>query len=282
MSGSNILNKIRAVSDSLSAKEQIVANYILKNPEETIHQTITELAENCQVAEATIFRLCKRIGFRGYQAFKIALASDIVKPIENIHEEIQSTDSIGMIQRKLFKSHIDALNDTLSLMEEKEFEAAIQAIVKADKIDFYGSGGSAIIALDAFHKMIRTGIPCSYHQDSHLQVMSAALLTSDSVAIGISHSGSNKDVIQAVKIAKENGATTIGITGYLKSPLTKEVDIVLYTSSKETKFRSESMASRIVQLAIVDTIYVGVSLLRQDETIRSLQKIREAISVKRY
>lgn len=282
MSGSNILNKIRAVIDSLSAKEQIVANYILKNPEETIHQTITELAENCQVAEATIFRLCKRIGFRGYQAFKIALASDIVKPIENIHEEIKSTDSIGIIQRKLFKSHIDALNDTLSLMEEKEFEAAIQAIVKADKIDFYGSGGSAIIALDAFHKMIRTGIPCSYQQDSHLQVMSAALLTSDSVAIGISHSGSNKDVIEAVKIAKENGATTIGITGYLKSPLTKEVDIVLYTSSKETKFRSESMASRIVQLAIVDTIYVGVSLLRQDETIKSLQKIREAISVKRF
>lgn len=282
MNGSNVLNKVRAVYDSLSTKEQIVADYILENPKETIHQTITELAENCQVAEATIFRLCKRVGFRGYQAFKIALASDIVQPIENIHEEINTTDAIGVIQRKLFKSHIDALNDTLALMEEEELQTAIDAIVKADKVDFYGSGGSATIALDAFHKIIRTGIPCSYQQDSHLQIMSAALLTSNSVAVGISHSGSNKDVIDAIKIAKGHGATTIGITGYMKSPLTKLVDIVLYTSSKETKFRSESMASRIVQLAIVDTIYVGVSLKKQEETISSLQKIREAISVKRF
>lgn len=282
LNGSNVLNKIRAVYDSLSMKEQTVADYILENPQETIHQTITELAENCHVAEATIFRLCKRVGFRGYQAFKIALASDIIQPIENIHEEIKATDNIGIIQRKLFKSHIDALNETLSLMEEEELQKAIDAISNADKVDFYGSGGSATIALDAFHKMIRTGIPCSYQQDSHLQIMSAALLTPKSVAVGISHSGSNKDVIDAIRVAKENGATTIGITGYMKSPLTKIVDILLYTSSKETKFRSESMASRIVQLAIVDTIFVGVSLKRQDETINSLQKIRQAISVKRF
>lgn len=282
MNGSSVLNKIRAVYDRLSTKEKIVADYILDNPQETIHQTITELAENCQVAESTIFRLCKGVGFRGYQAFKIALASDIIQPIENIHEEILESDNIGTIQRKLFKGHIDALNDTLSLMEEEELQATINAIVNADKVDFYGSGGSASIALDAFHKMIRTGIPCSYQQDSHLQIMSAALLTPRSVAIGISHSGSNKDVIDAMKIAKERGATTVGITGYMKSPLTKIVDILLYTYSKETQFRSESMASRIVQLAIVDTIYVGVSLRRQQETINSLQKIREAISVKRF
>lgn len=278
----NVLSKIRALLESLSVKEQVVANYILENPDETIHQTITELAENCHVAESTIFRLCKRMGFRGYQAFKIALASDIVQPIENIHEEINSDDSIGIIQRKLFQSHIDALNDTLTLMEEDKLQATIDAIVNADKVDFYGSGGSAIIALDAYHKIIRTGISCSYQQDSHLQVMSAALLTNKSVAIGISHSGSNKDVIDAIRIAKESGATTVGISGYLKSPLTKEVDIALYTSSRETKFRSESMASRIVQLALIDTIYVGVSVKKQEETIESLQKIREAISVKRF
>lgn len=279
---SNVLKRIRAIHQSFSTKEKNVADYILANPHDTIHQTITELAENCQVAEATIFRLCKRLGFAGYQAFKIALASDIIEPIENIHEEIKDTDTIGAIQRKLFSSHIEALNDTLSLVEEDALETAIQVIANADKVDFYGAGGSSIIAQDAFHKLVRTGIACSYHSDSHLQVMSASLLTNNSVAMGISHSGSNKEVIEAIRLAKGAGATTIGITGYLKSPLTKEVDIILYTSSKETQFRSESMASRIVQLAIIDTIYVGVSLKRQDETMESLQRIRKAISLKRF
>jgi len=279
---SNVLSRIRTIFDSFSTKEKIVAEYILENPHETIHQTITELSDNCQVAEATIFRLCKRLGYSGFQAFKITLASDIIQPIENIHEEIKKTDSIGTIQKKLFMSHIEAFKDTLTLMEENTLEAAIEAIANAKKVDFYGSGGSSIVAQDAIHKMIRTGINCSFYHDSHLQVMSATLLPPKSVAVGISHSGSNKDVIEAINLANKARATTIGITSYFKSPLTKAVDIVLYTSSKETQFRSESMASRIVQLALIDTIYVGVSLRRQTQTMDSLQKIRKAISQKRF
>lgn len=279
---SNVLNLIRAVINSLSDKEKVVAEYILKNPQQIINQTITGLADNCNVAEATIFRLCKRLGFTGYQAFKIALASVVVTPMENIHEEILLDDSIGTIQRKLFSSHIEALNDTLSLMDENSLQKAVEVITQADKVDFYGSGGSAIIAQDAYHKMIRTGIWCTHHSDAHLQVMSASLLTPQSVAIGISHSGSNKEVIDAIKIAKDTGATTIAITDYFKSPLTKEADITLFTLSKETKFRSESMASRLVQLAIIDTLYIGVSLKRNEETMNALQKIRKAISTKRF
>ena len=153
---------------------------------------------------------------------------------------------------------------------------------EATRIDFYGSGGSSAIALDAYHKFLRTGINCCAHSDGHQQIISAALLKPGQAAIGISHSGSNKDVIEALKIAKANGATTIAITNHYKSPLTKEADYVLYTTSRETFFRSEALASRLVQLSLIDVLHVAVSLRKQEETLHNLQKIREAISIKRY
>ncbi|MFT9486952.1 MurR/RpiR family transcriptional regulator [Tepidibacillus infernus] len=279
---SSVLSKIRGIYSSLSSKEKTIADYILKNPKEIIHLSITEFADNSQVAEATIFRFCKRLGYRGYQAFKIALASEVVAPIQNIHQEITFDDEILTIARKVFMSNIEAMKDTLNLLNEQDMLAIIDALANAKRIDFYGSGGSAVIANDAYHKFIRTGIFCSVHTDAHLQITSASMLQKGDVAIAISHSGSNKDVVEAIRVAKESGAFTIGLTNYYKSPLAKEVDYVLYSTSQETLFRSEAMASRIVQLAIIDVLYVAVSLRRQNETLENLQKIREAIALKRY
>lgn len=278
----NVIVKIKAIHSSLSSKEKAVADYILKNPQEIIHLSITEFSEQSAVAEATIFRFCKRLGFRGYQAFKIALASEVVEPIKNIHEEIKQEDEVLTLAEKVFTGHIDAIQDTLNLLDSKVLEEIVEILSKATRIDFYGSGGSSAIALDAYHKFLRTGINCHAHSDGHQQIISAALLGPGQAAIGISHSGSNKDVIEAVRIAKASGAATIAITNHYKSPLTKEADYVLYTTSRETFFRSEALASRLVQLSLIDVLHVAVSVRKQEETLGNLQKIREAISIKRY
>lgn len=282
LNGQNIVVKINAIYSSFSAKEKTVADYILKNPQEIIHLSITEFSEQASVAEATIFRFCKRLGFRGYQAFKIALASEVVEPIKNIHEEIKQEDEVATLAKKVFAGHIEAMKGTLNLLDPKVLENIIEVLSKASRIDFYGSGGSSAIALDAYHKFLRTGIHCNAHSDGHQQIISAALLGPGQAAIGISHSGSNKDVIEALKIAKANGATTIAITSHFKSPLSKEADYVLYTTSRETLFRSEALASRLVQLSLIDVMHVAVSVRKQEQTLDNLQKIREAISIKRY
>ena len=131
-------------------------------------------------------------------------------------------------------------------------------IHRADRIEFYGNGGSGLIATDAYHKFMRTGINCIAHTDSHFQAMSAGLLGPESAVIGISHSGSNKDVLDAVKI-KSLGAGTIGITSYQKSPLTQISDVVLYTSTRETAFRTEAMSARLAQLSVIDTLYFATA-----------------------
>lgn len=276
------LVRLRGMQPSLSVAEGRVASYILENAEQIIHLSITELAELAQSAEATIFRLCKRLGYGGYQAFKIALASDLVKPLENIHQEITSEDSLSTIAAKVFHSNLEALQDTLKLVDEGSLEKAVESIHQAERIEFYGLGGSAPIALDAYHKFIRVGVPCIALTDSHMQVISARLLKPGAVVLGVSHSGSNKDIVESLRIAREAGAVTICLTNYPKSPLTKVSDICLVSSSRESHYRSEAMASRIAQLSLIDTLFVGVSLRRKDLLLENLQKIREVIALKRY
>lgn len=276
------LLRLEAVASQLSKKEKLVADYILDHPGDVIHQSITELADHVGVAESTIFRLCKRIGFDGYQGFKISLARDVVKPIENIYQEINETDEPDELMGKVFRSHIQGLHDTMQLYDKGMLDKAITKLADAKRIDFYGSAGSAVIARDAVHKFIRTGLLCQAFDDGHLQVMNASMLDSSCVAFGISHSGSNKDVVQALDQAKATGAYTIGLTQFAKSPMTKTCDLLLYTKSRETLYRSEALSSRLIQLAVIDVLYVGVAMKRKKQTLEGLEKIREAIALKRY
>jgi RpiR family transcriptional regulator, carbohydrate utilization regulator len=275
------LPRIRTMYSQFTEKEKIVADYILNNPQNIIHSTINQVADDLFVADATVFRFCKRIGFNGFQSMKIALASEVVAPIKNIHENIKEDDTEKEIAEKVFKANIRTLEETLHTFSESKFEDAIKLIMDARMVGFYGSGGSGIIAMDAHHKFLRTGIQTMAYTDSHFQIMSASQLTEKDVVVLISHSGSNKDIMDVLQVAKRNGTKTIGITNLAKSPLSHKVDIPLYTISQETDYRSEALSSRIAQLSIIDSLYVNIMAKRGKFGQESLQKMREAISLKK-
>jgi DNA-binding MurR/RpiR family transcriptional regulator len=272
------LGKIRSYYARLSEKEKKIANYILDNPDKIIHCTINEVAEDLNVADATVFRFCKRLGFKGYQAMKIALASEVVTPMKHIHEEIGDQDNEKTISEKVFKSNIRTLENTLQILDHDSLQKAVQLIQLADRVEFYGTGGSVVVAIDAFHKFIRTGVKTFAFPDSHFQLMSASQLSKNDVAIVISHSGTNNDTIKILNTAIESGAKTIGITSFPKSPISQNVDVALYTSSDETEYRSEALASRIAQLSIIDALYVNMMVLNEEKAKNSLEKVRNAIS----
>ncbi|PFO08955.1 RpiR family transcriptional regulator [Bacillus sp. AFS076308] len=274
----NCLGKIRSYYARLSEKEKKVADYILKNPEKIIHNTINEVAEDLQVADATVFRFCKRIGFKGYQAMKIALASEIIEPIQQIHEEINENDNEKTVADKIFHSNIRTLENTLQILDGNSIQDAVSLLMKANRVEFYGTGGSNVVAMDAFHKFVRTGIKAFAFIDSHFQLMSASQLGENDVAVVISHSGTNKDTLNILKTAKRNGAKTIGITSYPKSPICQYSDVALYTSSEETEYRSEALSSRIAQLSLIDALYVNIMVLNKEKAKHSLGKVRQAIS----
>ncbi|MBM4764037.1 MurR/RpiR family transcriptional regulator [Bacillus sp. B15-48] len=273
--------RIRAIYPQLSDKEKKVADLILSDPEKIIHATINEIAGELGIADATVFRFCKRIGFKGYQALKIALATESKAPLKEIHAEINDGDDEKAIITKVFKSNIRTLEDTSKIINFNDFTKATNVLIGARKIDFYGNGGSGPIALDAHHKFLRTGLLSSWYNDPHLQMMSAAQLTCEDVIVCISHSGTSKDAIEILNIAKSNGVKTIGITHYGNTPLSQIADISLLTMSEETEFRTEALASRLAQLSIIDALYVSVCLQMKDQVKQSINKLRNAMAVKR-
>lgn len=275
------LPRIRSIYNSLTKAEQKVADYIMIHPSEVVHLSITELAEAAGSAEATVFRLCQKVGFKGYQAFKIALAGGLYAPMESVYKEVDPEDPLSLVTGKVFHSINEGLQDTLKIINSQDMEKAVGFLAAASRIDAYGSGGSAVIASDIEHRFMRFGIPVRSYSDPHAQITSAALAIPGTVVIAVSHTGSNRDLLDSIEVAKKAGATVIAVTSHMKSPLTKLADVSLYATARETEYRSEAMASRLIHLAIVDVLYVGVMLHHKERIVENMQKVREAIALRR-
>ncbi len=276
------LDRIREGRFALRDSERKVAEHLLTHFQEAINLPITELAEQVGVSEATIVRMCKKLGFRGFQELKIKLALEIVQPIHILNEEILEEDDMETIAKKIFEYNKQAMESTSHVLSSRELERAVDAISGANQIQIYGVAGSWPVAADAAHKFMKIGKPIAAYQDTHMQAMAASLLGPGDVVLGISHSGSSRDIIEAVGLAKAAGATTIGITHYARTPLDKVLDIKLATCSNETMYRIEGISSRVAQLSIIDALFIGVSLRDFNRVADNIKKTREAIVPKRY
>ncbi|MBD1379794.1 MurR/RpiR family transcriptional regulator [Metabacillus arenae] len=268
--------RIDAVMSKLRGAEKKIVAYIESNREEIIHLSITEVAERSHTSESSVVRLCKRLGYKGFQDLKINLAREFIAPEKQIHEVIEKGDNVVTIKKKIFQSNIQALYDSLEVCNDDELEKAVNAISQAKHIEIYGTGGSGTVAKDAQHKFLKLGIKCFAHIDGVLQSMSASVLDKDSVVIGISHAGSNTDLLHAMKLAKEEGATLICITNSSKSPMTQISNIHLLTASKETMFRTDAISSRIAQLTIIDILVASVANRNYEYFFSKLEKTRKS------
>ncbi|MFL0246307.1 MurR/RpiR family transcriptional regulator [Candidatus Clostridium stratigraminis] len=279
----NIILQIKSQYNTFNETEKKVADYIINNTRELIYSTISQVAERLQVSDATIFRFCKKINLNGFQELKITLATEFTEGLDNnyANEQINENDTEQTIVNKVFNANITALNDTLFSINSKLIEDASDALLTAEQIVFYGNGGSGIVAMDAHHKFLRTGLKVSVYTDNHLQLMSLSQLSEKDLIVIISHSGSNLNMINLLDIAKDNGTKAIAITSFSKSPVSEKADIALNAISQETGYQFEAFASRIAHLTIIDALYMSVVLKRKDLTHAAIQKMRNAISYTR-
>jgi len=273
--------RIKSIASTLSEKEQKIADFISNDPEKIIYGTINQVATELSLADSTVFRFCKRLGYQGFQDMKIAIASEKSNTMNEVHEKIEKSDDEETVLEKIFQSNIQTLKDTIEVIDEENFSLAVDTILQSNKIEFFGVGGSNAVAMDGYHKFIRTGLSVNYQMDSHLQLMSSSQLKSEDLAILISHTGHTKDTLQILNTLKENNVFTIGISGFADSPLNQAVDLSLNTLSEETDFRSEALSSRIAQLTILDALYVSLMMRLETEGRESLDVIRQVIQKKR-
>lgn len=275
----SVILQIKSLFNTFNATDKKIAEYIFEYPKDLINSTISQVSESTEVSEATIFRFCKKIGFKGFQDLKIALALEFDDGVEHYADEkISVDDDQKTTIAKVFNANVNAINDTFHSLNMDDFEKAISMILNAREIVFVGSGGSSVVASDAHHKFIRTGLKVSTYSDYHLQLMALSQLSEDDLVIVISHTGSNLNMLSLLDVALDNNVKTIGITSYKKSPINDKVDVALNAVSQETKYQFEAFASRISHLSIIDALYISVRLQRKEETDEAINKMRHAIS----
>ncbi len=277
-----LLARLTSIRNSLPAAAQQVADYLLSRPELVIRQSITEVAENTGVSEGTVVRLCKQLGVKGFQDLKVSLAHEVLEPVKFIHEDVQPADDIATVIQKVIRSDIQALEATLNVIDAQAMARAVEIILNAARVEFYGVGSAGPVAVDAYYRMLRVGIPCAVTTDSHMQAVNAAFTGPDVAVVTISHSGSTRETVESTRIAKEAGAKTICITSYGRSPLQAYADVVLSTVATETMFRTDAMTSRIAQLSIVDALYVCVAMANMERALGNLTRTVDVLSLKRF
>ena len=277
-----LILKMKALHNTLGSAEKKVVDYMISHPEEVIYLSVSGLAEKSGTSDATVVRACRKLGMQGYQELKVTLAQDIVTPLQSIHEEISENDTPSVILDKVFQSSIHTLQFTRDLIDKKEVENAADVLSKAGRVNIYGLGNSHSVAVDMQHKLMRLGINACAYTDSHMQCIASSYLGKDDAVVGISHSGSSRDIVEAVELAKENGAATICISNFGRSPLSDISDIKLNTASKETKYRIVALASRIAQIAIIDTLYTIIALKKKQEIVAGFHKLESALEKKKY
>lgn len=250
-----ILEKISKIAPSLPRAQKTIAEALMENPEAIERMTLAEISRESGTSEASIIRFCRELGFGGYTALKEAFV--LANQNESSSEiNIDKHDSMMDILNKLYKNNMEVLSETLAI-SENQYEKALTALLKAKSIHFFAVGDAYMAANLSYMKFKRIGVSCSAEQDIMLQMITASNLTKNDVAIAVSYEGRSKNVVDAIRIAKERGATTISVTRRHKSPLLDYTDIRLLVSAKDLTFGRDKITRRIADQFILEALYLG-------------------------
>lgn len=273
--------QIRMKLPGLTPLEAKVAGDILARKDIDESMPLRDVATGSGVSEAMVVKVAKKLGFAGFREFRQGLVDYYRSDTAALHAEIATDDTSGEIVQKVFRTAMQALEETFAILDLAAFDRAADYLHRARQRDFYGLGGSAQIARDVSHKFLRIGIRASVFDDAHMMMMSAALLGPDDVAIAFSHSGSTSAVIDAVELARRNGARTIAVTNYPDSPVAQLVDVVLCSTAQNNPLLGENATARIAQLNLLDALFVAVAQRDRKAADLNLARTMRAVQSKR-
>mgnify|MGYP002640732812 FL=1 len=181
----NSLAQIRSRLPNLAVAEFQVAEWVLGNSERIIHSSMAQVAIECGVSDTTVLRFCRASGFKGYMDLKLSIARDMASPTQLVHDDIEVGDEVSVVARKVFLSNIQALYDTLEVLDKDNLEKAADLVVKAERIFIVGVGTSNSIVNEAYNKFFRLGLNCHAQTDAYLQLMEASLVGPGTLVIAL-------------------------------------------------------------------------------------------------
>lgn len=273
---------INSIYKSLTRSEQKVADVVKEQLRDVVYWSVSDLADHSDVGETTVIRFCRKLGYKGYQDFKLSVAQFAVKSTQQQYGEIKETDPPDIFAQKVTTENNTILQNTLSLVEPDKIELATEKLIKARQVYLFGVGASGIMAQQAQYRFMRLGFQTQYATDAHIIAMNCALAKEGDVVIGVSISGSTKDLVDAVEIASKNGAYVICITSHMKSPITKFGNVILLTATRENPLHGGAFSSLLSQMHVMDILTRYIEFQRKDLSMISLQKTAKSVSDKLY
>ena len=260
-----IFDRIELMRGTATKTEQVLIAKLKEIPkEELIYMSITEVAEQTGVAEATILRFCRKLGLKGYQDFKLMLSQDI---------SFQPTGE--SYAKQIADEMVDAIMQTLSVVQPQVFSEAAAKIIDARKTSIFAVGNSGLAAMEMQYRLIKAGLVVE-----NLQAIATANLQMRDVLVLISMSGSTKDILNLASAAKASGVFLIVITNFIKSPLAKLADLNLYSAWKEAPFEGGSFVTKVAQLYTIDVLCTEIYRQLGENASRKAQKASAAVSDK--
>jgi RpiR family transcriptional regulator, carbohydrate utilization regulator len=273
----NLIRRITQALTTLRKSECKVAELVLKEPEQVIQMRIIDLANKANVSEPTVMRFCKALNFEGFQAFKLGLAQHLGSSGSFSQFQVSAKDSVSAVSRKVFDTTLGSLISVRDELDSQALESAIEALSKAERVEFYGFGASGSVAIDAQHKFFRLQVSAAAYTDQHIQHMSAISLKKGNVVVAISQSGRTKALIQSVILAREAGATVIGLTPD-NTPLAKLCAHPIHINVVEDQHVFTPVSSRIAHLVVIDVLAMGVAQHRGDLLKDHLKRLNKSLA----
>lgn len=276
MKPAEVTQKISEQLSSMRKSERKVAEYILANPDEIIHMRIVDLATEAQVSEPTVVRFCRAVGCSGFQEFKLNLAQQLASSPSFGQIAVTETDTITEYKRKVFDSTVDTLLNVRDKIDARALEAAVTAMAAAKRVEFFGFGASGAVATDAQHKFFRLQLATAAHSDHHIQNMSAMSMEPGDVVVAISQSGRTKALLRSMGMAKDQGATVIGLAPS-GSPVARQANIPLEVDVEEDIEIYTPLSSRIAHLVVIDVLAIGVAQRKGPQLQEHLLKLKQGL-----
>ena len=278
---SNIVQEINSALDSLNRSERKVAEVILADPQAATRSSIAVLARAAEVSEPTVNRFCKRFNTAGFPDFKLHLAQALASGVPYVNRNVEPDDDADSYTGKIIDAAIAAMVTAKKSLDPQTINLAVDQLIQAKQIIFFGLGGSGPVAADAQHKFFRFNIPVTAYDDFLMQRMVSAASNTGDVIVVISYTGRTREIVDVAELARESGATVLGITA-ANSPLAEKCSIVIEVDPPEDTDVYMPMTSRMLHLTVIDILATGVTLRRGPDFLKHLKKIKDSLKEVRH
>lgn len=259
----DVFVKVRFLYASLPRSERSAADVLLDDGKKVAAYTLSEYAERANCSEASIIRLCRRIGADGFADLRQLLEDSTDSSDGQDGTRIGPQDDLRTVFTKIARNYERTLQDTLTLYTP-EYDRALEAMERARVIHFFGVGDAHLVCEAARMKLARVGKPCTAYSDSALMLAAGSLAEPTDVVVAVSFSGKTRLIVNAAELAKRNGATIICILHNDKTKLGKLADISLFTATTDVTAAHDEIARRIAEHAIIDTLYMAMVARNRD------------------